>query len=227
MNRIICLLSLLLLIASWKADRPNYYELSAEVFASLPELKRPVDAIKPDYLLLDAALFHAANKVRKQFSLPPFQYDPGLHKTAEAYAADMIQMNFYSHVHPYSPALATLAKRVEMHTWAFRKTAENIGQYQVIDTADEYCCRRKRDGSFEYFDCENRKLFSPYHYEGLAEYAVERWMHSPAHRHNMLDSAYTHLGSAGRIAKDSYQNCQAPFARFVQNFGVLKTEIVR
>jgi uncharacterized protein YkwD len=214
-------------MASRKADRPDYYELSAEAFASLPELKRPIDAIKPNYGLLDATLFHAANQIRKQFGLKLFQYDPGLHKTAEGYAVDMIQMNFYSHIHPYSPALATLAKRVEMHTWAFRKTAENIGQYQVIDTADEYCCRRKRDGSFEYFDCESKKLFYPYNYTDFAEYAVTQWMNSPAHRHNLLDSAYTHVGSAGRIVKDSYQNCQAPFARFVQNFGALKAEIVR
>lgn len=203
-NRFICFFVVIVLMAAWKAEQLDYYEISPDAFILLPELKRPVDAYKPNYLLLDAAIFHATNKARQQFGLKPLQYTAGLHQTAEGYAKDMIQMDFYGHVHPYSPALATLAKRVELHTWAFRKTAENIGQYQVIDTAPEYCCRRKRDGTFEYFDCENKKLFYPYSYEGFAQYAVEQWINSPSHRHNILDSTYTHLGCSVRISKDSY-----------------------
>lgn len=72
----------------------------------------------------------------------------------------MIQLDFYGHIHPYSPSLATLTKRVELHT-------------------------------------------------------------------NVLDSTYTHLGCAARISKDSYQACTVPFGRFVQNFGALKSEIVK
>ncbi len=227
MNRVICFFWGILLIASWKAEQPDYYEISADAFMLLPELKHSVDTYKPNYLLLDAAIFHATNKTRQQFGLKLLQYDAGLHQTANNYAKDMIQMNFYGHVHPYSPSLATLAQRVQIHTWAFKKTAENIGQYQVIDTAPEYCCRRKRDGSFEYFDCENKQLFSPYNYGGFAQYAVEQWMNSPSHRRNVLDSTYTHLGCAVRISKDSYQGCKTPFGRFVQNFGALKSEIVK
>jgi uncharacterized protein YkwD len=220
-NRIIFFFVGVMLIASWKNEQPNYYEISGDSFALLPDLQKPINAFKPDYSLLDAAIFHATNKARQQFGLKLLQYDAGLHQTTNNYAKDMIQLNFYGHVHPYSPSLATLAQRVQIHTWAFKKTAENIGQYQVIDTAPEYCCRRKRDGSFEYFDCENKKLFSPFNYEDFAQYAVEQWMNSPSHRHHVLDSTYTHLGCAARISKDSYQGCKTPFGRFVQNFGAL------
>ena len=226
-NRLICFFLGIVLMASWKAEQPGYYEISADSFNLLPEIKHPVDAYKPNYPLLDAAVFHATNKARQQFGLKPFQYAAGLHQTAEGYAKDMIQMDFYNHVHPYSPSLATLAQRVQVHTWAFRRTAENIGQYQVIDTTPEYCCRRKRDGTFEYFNCENKTLFYPLSYAGFAQYAVEQWLNSPSHRHTVLDSTYTHLGCAARISKDSYQACKVPFGRFVQNFGALKPEIVR
>lgn len=226
-TRIICVFLGILLMASWKGEEPDYYEISSDDFLLLLELKRPVDALKPNYLLLDAAIFHATNKARKQFGLKPLQYASGLHQTAESYAKDMIQMDFYGHVHPYSPALATLAKRIKINTWAFMKTAENIGQYQVIDTESEYCCRRKRDGNFEYFNCENKKLFYPFSYAGFAQYAVEEWLNSPSHRHHVLDSTYTHMGCAARISKNSYQTCKAPFGRFVQNFGTLKQKIVK
>ncbi len=227
MKRTLCFLFLLLLMGSFKTEQQDYHDFPLENFIQLPELKSFIDARKPNYDLLDAAVFHFTNQTRNKLGLKSLHHDPGLYQTAGNYAGDMIQLGFYGHHHPYSPLLATLGDRVKLHTWAFLKKAENIGQYQVVDTAPEYCCRRKKDGSFEYFDCENKKNFAEYTYEGFAQYAIGEWMKSPGHRRNILDSTYTHLGCAARISKEPYQACIAPFARFVQNFGALKPEVVR
>ncbi|WP_428655356.1 CAP domain-containing protein [Runella sp.] len=227
MKRALRFLFLLLLAGSFKTEQPDYYGVPLERFVQLPELKHFVDARKPDYELLDAAIFHLTNQARSKFGLKLLRYDPGLHQTAQGYATDMIQMGFYGHTHPYSPSLATISDRVKVHTWAFLRKGENIGQYQVIDTTPTYCCRKKRDGTFEYMECESKAVFSPYTYEGFAEYAIGEWMKSPGHRRNVLDSTYTHLGCSARISKDPYEACSAPFGRFVQNFGAIKPEVVK
>ncbi len=227
MKRVLRFLVLLLLAGSFRTESPDYYAFPLERFVQLPELKSAVDARRPNYALLDAAIFHLTNQTRSQFGIKLLEYDSGLHQTAQGYATDMIQMGFYGHNHPYSPSLTTLAQRVKVHTWAFLKIGENIGQYQLIDTAPEYCCRKKRDGTFEYFDCESKTVYHSYTYEDFAQYAVDEWMKSPGHRRNLLDSTYTHLGTAVRISKDPYGTCSAPFGRFVQNFGVIKPEVAK
>ncbi len=223
MNRAICFLFLFGLLVSFQTGSVNYYALSSDDFLKLPEANQVINAKHPNYALLDAAIFHNTNIARRTHGLPPLQHAAGLQQAAQQFASDMIQMGFYNHVHLYSPSFAKLTQRVETFTREYSRMAENIGQYQLIDSPPEYCCRRKRDGSFEYFNCDNKHLLNVFNYLDFAQYAVDEWMNSPSHRHNVLDSTYTHLGCAARLSKNPYQECRAPFGRFVQNFGKVKT----
>lgn len=225
MFRMIVFLLLIYLGSAFQPKPLDYHELTTKEFVRLVALQQPVNVYEPDYKLLDATIFHLTNQERMNRGLKPLSYAVGLHLSAQNFAKDMIQMDFYGHNHPYSPALATLNERVGFHTWEFPRKSENIGQYQVIDTPEQYCCRRKRDGSFEYMDCDSKHLFYPYTYEKFAQYAVDEWLNSPPHRRAMLDSTFTHMGCAARLSKKPYQACKAPYGRFVQNFGQRKESL--
>jgi uncharacterized protein YkwD len=199
---------------------PAYYQLTDEAFFAQPASCQLISLANPDTLLLDAALFHATNEARHHAGLPPLQYDLALYLAASSHAESMIKRKYYSHENLYSLADLTAAKRIRQRTDRFNWTAENIGQYQTIDTPEWFGVRRNaRTGRYEYLDSETKQLYQPYSYADFARYAVRQWLASPHHRANLLNTAYSHVGCAGRLSPNPYVELHAPFGRLVQNFG--------
>lgn len=196
------------------------YALDAGTFFASPKLHQHIELTQPDTALLDAALFHATNEARQCEGLPLFHHDPSLHRAAASHAEAMIERNFYGHDNPYSPTERTAEKRIHLRTRAFKYSAENIAEYQIIDTPDLYGSRRNwRVGKYEYLDLKTIQPCAPYTYATYARHVVDGWMNSPSHRVNLLSTLYTHLGCAARISQRPFQERRAPFARLVQDFG--------
>ncbi len=196
-----------------------YYELKWQQFIRLPEASKPIPLHKPDYALLDAAIFQLTNKVRAQENKPLFRYSAILHRTATFHAQAMMDLDFYDHYNYRQISYLTPYKRITAFGGVFNYTAENIAQYDIINTDLEYCPSRQKDGTFIYLNCSTKKPYRVYTYVAYAEAVVHGWLHSPSHRKNLLGLEYQYLGSAARISKNPYQQKKVPFARLVQNFG--------
>ncbi|GAB4027501.1 hypothetical protein GCM10028773_58970 [Spirosoma koreense] len=206
-------------VIQWSSP-PAGYLLSDEAFFAQPASQQVLVLEKPDTLLLDIALFQATNEARRRAGLPILQYDPALYEAARSHAESMIQHNYYGHDDLYRLAEITLRKRIEKQTSRFVRMAENIGQYQTIDTPDWYSIRlNARTGLYEYLNPETKQVCRPYTYAGYARYAVVQWLNSPHHRLNLLNPLLTHVGCAARLTTDPYKERRAPFGRLVQNFG--------
>ncbi len=201
-------------------NTPDGYLLRSEVFLNQAISQQAIALNHPDTLLLDMALFHATNEVRKQAGLTLLQYDRSLHRAAQAHAYSMIKYNYYGHDDLYSLMELTPFRRIENQTSQFERIAENIGQYQTIDTPDWYGVRlNKGTHQYEYVNAETRQICQPYTYSGYARYAVKQWLNSAHHRANLLNPLYTHVGCAARLSANPYKERRAPFGRLVQNFG--------
>ncbi|RYF75637.1 MAG: CAP domain-containing protein, partial [Cytophagaceae bacterium] len=74
--------------------------------------QRTIDLTRPDALLLEVALFQAANQARREAGLPLFQYDRALSQAARSHAQSMIQYDFYGHENPVYLWDGTLLSRV-------------------------------------------------------------------------------------------------------------------
>jgi len=203
------------------ATPPELYLLSDEAFFAQPITHQMMAVGKPDTLLLDVALFQATNEARRVAGLPILQYDQALYQAARNHAESMMHYDYISHEDLYQLTELTLLNRIQKQTNRFGQIAENIGQYQTIDTAEWYGVRfNARSQQYEYVDLESQQLYQPYSYGMYAHYAVQQWLNSPHHRANLLNPLFTHVACAGRLSANPYQQRRTPFGRLVQNFGL-------
>lgn len=198
----------------------GYYGMTDEDFFALPKLQQIIPLTSPDTLLLDAAIFQASNEARRKNGIPIFTYDFSLYLSSSNHARSMIVNNFYNHRNPYSSFERTADRRIELITKRFRRTGENIGQYQTIVTKQWFNVRwDSRQRHYEFLDMDENTICQPYTYADYAHYCVRQWMESAPHRANLLNTHYTYLGCAARLSASPYQERRAPYGRLVQNFG--------
>jgi uncharacterized protein YkwD len=218
---------LLFQLGQWLAQLdspPEQYLLSDQAFFAQPAVHQLMPLEGPDTLLLDIALFQATNEARRQADLAPLQYDRSLLQAAQRHAESMIEHGFVSHDDVFQLSQMTLSRRVTQYTRRFGLLAENIGQYQTIETAKQYGVRFNASSQrYEYIDLASHQLYLPYSYGQYARYAVEQWLHSAHHRANLLSPMFTHVGCAGRLSAYPYRQREAPYGRVIQNFGMLSS----
>ncbi len=198
---------------------PLYYRMVRTEFFKQPFLHKPMNLAAPDYELLDAALFHATNEVREQHGLPPFRYAAVLFEAADYHATTMISRNFYDHHNKTGAAYHTPDRRIRTFGGDYHVTAENIAQFPTIDMPRQYCPRQQPDRTYRYCNCRTGKAYAPFTYAGFARMSVQKWMASPGHRANILNTDLTFLACAARLSRNPYGSRTVPFARPVQNFG--------
>lgn len=196
------------------------YLLKDDVFFAIPDSHQRIDLANPDTLLLDLSLFHATNEARRKAGLPVLQYDHSLSKAASGHARFMIRNDVYGHENYYQLAELNTMKRVQRQNRHFYRVAENIGQYQTVDTPEWFSVRyNAREHRYVFFNSETGQLYQPYTYAQFARYALSQWVNSPHHRENLLNPLYTHVGCAGRLSVDPFLKREGPYGRLVQNFG--------
>lgn len=203
-----------------KNNTGNYFLMSDQEFFAQPATAQPISLIEPDTLLLDAAIFQATNKVRREHNLPLFQHDLCLYKAAKSHAASMVLQRYYGHNNPYSTFERTVDKRVDLCTKRFRRIAENIGRYQTLISGDYMRVRwDKRSNQYEFLDPDDNSNAQSFTYAAYAHHVVSQWMASPTHKSNILSDSYVEIGCAARLCQQPYNIRRAPYASLVQNFG--------
>ncbi len=200
---------------------PQDYLLSADAFFADARSQQTLVLEKPDTLLLDVALFQATNEARRTAGVPVLRYDPALSQAAQRHAESMIRYNYTSHEDLYDLSEITLLKRVQKQTNRFSRIAENVGQYQTIDTPEWFGVRfNGHTQRYEYLDAQSKQLYRPYTYASYARYTIVQLLNSEHHRANLLNPLFTHVGCAARLSSRPFQERRPPFGRIVQNFGV-------
>jgi uncharacterized protein YkwD len=218
-----CLLAALVLVLSvgWQQlpEIPAYYRMNWRQFQALPAVHRTIDVLQPDYELLDAAFFHAANEARHKEHLPDWAYSSALHRSAAGHSDSMVENNFYGHEDRSNPARFYAHQRIVAAGGRFQAIGENIAQYELMATKRSYCPRKQPNGEYLYLDCTTQKPFPPYTYWAYAQRVVHGWMHSPSHRRNMFNPDFQFMACAVRVGKNPFRQRAAPFACITQNFG--------
>ena len=195
--------------------------MSSADFMKLPEVNKPIDAKNPNNELLDAALFHLTNDQRVIHKLPRFYYSHSLHKATVQHSEAMINLDFYNHENPYSPANRKMSDRIFLYTWEFKEMAENIAQHDILGGDDnKYCFQNPKNiQEYVFLDCDTKKPLPMRTYVDLACSVVNGWMNSPHHRENILNPRLKFLACSGRISKNPFKTKRSPFARLTQDFG--------
>jgi uncharacterized protein YkwD len=110
-------------------------------------------------------VFGLTNDIRRQYSLPPLDWEGALSGVCQAYGADMLQRRFFSHTNPEG---LTAGERLKpFYSGPVYGWGENIWEGSNLSAPDN---------------------------EALARTMMNSWISSPGHRQNLLNPDYTHLG---------------------------------
>lgn len=176
---------------------------AAQSFRSNAAFDNPIDAEKPDYALLNAALYSVTNEARAQQGKSAVPYHPLLAKAAFDYAREMVTKDFFSHDHPSDPAQRTPSDRGKLAGIKNAKLAENILTSFAIqyEAGKSIVVMDATKGLISYTSPQGPAI--PMHtYRSLAQSLVDWWMNSPGHRANILSDNSRSLGCGVYFFRD-------------------------
>jgi uncharacterized protein YkwD len=166
-------------------------------------LTQPISASRPDQDLFNEAVLLFSNAVRHQHGRAPLEADPGLARAASNHARNMARLRTHSHELPVR-GQRDLRQRIKGQSVQYRLAAENIAVDKVYRLLGRPIALRHSGCSFLYGD--TRQPVPIHSYASLAQQVVLRWLASPGHRENLLNSRYARLG-AGIGADPSGSAC--------------------
>lgn len=201
-------------------DKTWYSELKVDSFFNTEAAKQVIDVEKPDYALLNAAVFFATNEARAKKNLPLYQYNESLEKAAAAHSDAMRAERFFSHTNKADKDNRTPEQRIANQGGDFKGTGENILEMPPYKTGanGEYEVKRNDDGSYAFIQA-NGKPLKVLTYGDFGRAAVKLWMKSPEHKANILSKQFAFLGCGNSIEEDPFKFKSLPMVLVTQNFG--------
>lgn len=175
----------------------------AEKFRSMAAFDDPIDAEKPNYVLINEAVYFVTNEARVKQGKSRVPYHPLLAKAAFDYAHEMVTKDFFSHDHPSDPAQRTPSDRGKRAGIKNANLAENIATRFGIqyEAGKSIIVMDATKGVISYTSPEGPAI--PMHtYRSLAQSLVDGWMKSPGHRANILSDDSRSLGCGVYFFRD-------------------------
>lgn len=159
-----------------------------------PSLDAPLPLGRHDAALIARAVLDATNSARARHGLPPLAAHPTLDAAAVEYAEHLARVGHFGHIDPSRPAMKTPGDRVRAAGGADVLAAENLitetwlqvdgGEQMFVVDAARHRYSRVPDGP----------LIPPHSARSLAASMVSRWLDSPGHRRNILDTEGREMG---------------------------------
>jgi len=201
-------------------DKSWYNELKVDSFFNTEAAKQVIDVEKPNYALLNAAVFFATNETRAKKNLPLYQYSDPLEKAAAAHSDAMRADRFFNHINKADKENRTPELRIANQGGDFKGTGENILEMPPYKTGanGEYDVERKDDGTYVFLQV-NGKPLKVLTYGDFGRAAVKLWMKSPEHKANILSKQFGFLGCGTSIEEDPFKFKSLPMVLVTQNFG--------
>lgn len=144
----------------------RYEKMNWKQFSQLPEANSNVDPANPDLHLLNAALHFATNETREKYRKQPLKFSSALRNAGFTHSYFMVKQNFFSHTNPKPGPFQDMKGRIEQYGFIGETIAENCSKGYV-------------------------KVDEPSTYWQLAQEVVSRFLTSPHHKDNLLDSRHT------------------------------------
>lgn len=195
---------------TWK----SFYQLEAS--------NKRIDFMKPDYALLNAAIFYASNEIRAKKKRKALKYDKRLMQSSNLHSTNMMQKDFFSHKGKLK-GMKTPSDRIHNFAPEYNLTAENLAKLEMLHRKPKQAYNTRQNGlRIEYFNPKNDKIYTTYSYKDFAQACVAAWMRSPGHRDNLMLHGATHLGCGVLLEPITFEKGEVydlPMLIVTQNFG--------
>lgn len=199
-----------------RPQHADYYKgISLKTFRNEKSFNDTLAFSNIDLQRLNAVIFYLTNEIRAKHRLPVLEYAPELEEAAAMHSCDMVLHDFFGHENPIDPEKKTpndrAAKSGIMNPYIAENIAEDFGLHYKSGS-QVYTPGR---GKFSYEP--EGKLIAPRTYLSLAGSLLERWMHSPEHRKNVLSPDALQMGCGSYFFLDPEFNDMPTFMA-TQNF---------
>lgn len=226
MKKILLLLVLLLGANALRAqdfDITWYESVGVDSFFNTEAAKQLINIESPNYALLNASVFFAANEARAKKNLPLYRYSDALEKAAAFHSEEMRAKRFFSHVNKTDKDNRNPEQRIANQGGDFKGTGENILEMPPFKTGPngEYEVKRNDDGTYSFIQASGKPL-KVLSYADFGRAAVKLWMKSPEHKANILSKQFTHMGCGASIEEDPFKFKSLPMVLVTQNFGAVE-----
>lgn len=208
------------LVQAQDFDKAWYTDLSVDSFFNTEAAMQVIDVEKPNYALLNAAVFFAANEARAKKKLPLLVYNESLEKAAVFHSEEMRAKRFFSHVNKTDKDNRNPEQRIANQGGDFKGTGENILEMPPYKTGanGEYEVKRNDDGTYAFIQA-NGKPLKVLTYGDFGKSAVKLWMKSPEHKANILSKQFAYMGCGTSVEEDPFKFKSLPMVLVTQNFG--------
>lgn len=192
-----------------------YDSLSLKNFEDYKPFLKPIDTLTIDLPLLNVAIFFYTNKERIKRKKTELKYSVYLERSSELHSRLMHKDKFFGHTHPTNKTLKEPENRARAVGIRNPHIAENVLQTFVLQYKSNSNTLVDGPGRFLYE--KSRKPIPVHTYLSLAEEIVDKWMHSPGHRKNILHDSAVQLGCGSTFYYDNKFNYM-PTVLTTQNF---------
>lgn len=153
--------------AQRKWNDKYYEELNTENFRNFRPFNRPINLRKPDFQLINAAVYFVSNEARVEYGVKPLAYQENLEIMAWNHSLHMAKDDFFDHIDPENRKRKHPQQRAELAGIKNPSVSENIAAIGGV-------------------------LYNTY--LELADAIVDSWIDSPPHRKTLYSTDALELG---------------------------------
>jgi uncharacterized protein YkwD len=209
------LLIIFLSVSAFPQTKDYYNSLTVDNFREEKRFKDTIDFHQVDRERLNAVLYFITNEIRAKYNLPLLAHSQELENAAGMHSADMVLHDFFSHTNPFNSHRKTPGDRAILAGITNPYIAENIAADFGLQYKSESNVYILGKGMFSY--TPDGPPIRPRTYLSLAESLLDRWMHSPEHKKNILAADALQLGCGTFYFVDRQFNDMPSFMA-TQNF---------
>lgn len=175
---------------TFKTNTHKYYNSPSGQQPFEFDLSQVIRVDSFDVELLEWAIFEETNSQRRRLDLKPCKYERRLQQAARLHSNEMVDLNYFSHTSPVAEN-STVRKRMSRAGIKLGTGGENIAIHPFKKMQD-VVFKQTGTNHFSKYDWRNEGAF--YTYREFAADLIQRWLNSPPHRQNILDTNFKFLG---------------------------------
>ena len=240
---IVAAVSLLVITTIWSANHANgyfrntvsmpfndgqYEKTTWQEFYKMDDANKSIDLLNPDYELLAAAVFYAANEVRQNKNLPQFKYSRDLRDAAERHSRTMCDSGFFGHNNRKDTANYTPRKRINNAGGRYFIVGENLARVILhkVNNAKNYSPMKGENISsqqeFKYFEKRGKEELPTETYVDFGKKTVKQWLDNKAYYANLVSLHFSHCACAVALPREPFKKKNLPLGLVTQTFGGYK-----
>ena len=206
----------------------QYEKITWQEFYKMEAANKPIDLLNPDYDLLAAAVFYAANEYRQNKSLPLFKYNRDLRDAADNHSRAMSDGGFFGHNNRKDTTNYDARRRIKNTGGRYFIVGENLARviiHKISNPKDYYAMKGENISSqqeFKFFDKKIKEELPTETYVDFGKKTIKQWTDNKAFLANLTSLHFSHCACGVAFPREPFKKKNLPLGLVTQTLGGYK-----